>query len=192
MTPPCARRSRTRRRRHDLGRLWLERTGLPMVFAVWAAPEPSIRSCPGSRTRSSLGKGGPRGAGTARVRVLRALRLPGGLPCALLREAPLSLRPARARRALHVPGACTGRRRAGRGAGAAVRQRRERGRLTSRARSTSSSRARSIGSLPRRGSCASTVAVNPRLQGPTVLPIAATGSGTRWARNLRLRVAPRG
>src|SRR3954464_8433364 len=26
---------------HDLGRLWLERTGLPMVFAVWAAPEPS-------------------------------------------------------------------------------------------------------------------------------------------------------
>jgi chorismate dehydratase len=25
---------------HDLGRMWLERTGLPMVFAVWAAPEP--------------------------------------------------------------------------------------------------------------------------------------------------------
>src|SRR5918911_3252589 len=25
---------------HDLGRLWLERTGLPMVFAVWAGPEP--------------------------------------------------------------------------------------------------------------------------------------------------------
>jgi chorismate dehydratase len=25
---------------HDLGRLWLERTGLPMVFAVWASPEP--------------------------------------------------------------------------------------------------------------------------------------------------------
>jgi chorismate dehydratase len=24
----------------DLGRLWLERTGLPMVFAVWAASEP--------------------------------------------------------------------------------------------------------------------------------------------------------
>jgi chorismate dehydratase len=24
---------------HDLGRLWLERTGLPMVFAVWAASE---------------------------------------------------------------------------------------------------------------------------------------------------------
>src|SRR5712671_5937125 len=25
---------------HDLGRMWLQRTGLPMVFAVWAAPEP--------------------------------------------------------------------------------------------------------------------------------------------------------
>jgi chorismate dehydratase len=25
---------------HDLGRLWLERTGLPMVFAVWAARDP--------------------------------------------------------------------------------------------------------------------------------------------------------
>src|ERR671924_383630 len=25
---------------YDLGRLWLERTGLPMVFAVWAAPDP--------------------------------------------------------------------------------------------------------------------------------------------------------
>ena len=25
---------------HDLGRLWLEKTGLPMVFAVWAAREP--------------------------------------------------------------------------------------------------------------------------------------------------------
>jgi chorismate dehydratase len=27
---------------HDLGRLWLERTGLPMVFAVWACPEPVV------------------------------------------------------------------------------------------------------------------------------------------------------
>jgi chorismate dehydratase len=25
---------------HDLGRLWLERTGLPMVFAVWASSDP--------------------------------------------------------------------------------------------------------------------------------------------------------
>ncbi len=26
---------------YDLGRLWLERTGLPMVFAVWAVREPA-------------------------------------------------------------------------------------------------------------------------------------------------------
>ena len=31
---------------HDLGRLWLERTGLPMVFAVWAAPEPTQPGLP--------------------------------------------------------------------------------------------------------------------------------------------------
>src|SRR3954466_12713373 len=31
---------------HDLGRLWLERTGLPMVFAVWAAPEPTRPDLP--------------------------------------------------------------------------------------------------------------------------------------------------
>jgi chorismate dehydratase len=27
---------------YDLGRLWLERTGLPMVFAVWAAPDEGV------------------------------------------------------------------------------------------------------------------------------------------------------
>jgi len=31
---------------HDLGRLWLEKTGLPMVFAVWAAPEPVAAGLP--------------------------------------------------------------------------------------------------------------------------------------------------
>jgi chorismate dehydratase len=31
---------------HDLGRLWQERTGLPMVFAVWAAPEPAHPDLP--------------------------------------------------------------------------------------------------------------------------------------------------
>ena len=31
---------------HDLGRLWLEHTGLPMVFAVWAAPEPTHPELP--------------------------------------------------------------------------------------------------------------------------------------------------
>jgi chorismate dehydratase len=31
---------------YDLGRLWLERTGLPMVFAVWAAPDPAPAGLP--------------------------------------------------------------------------------------------------------------------------------------------------
>src|SRR5437868_10426259 len=31
---------------YDLGRLWLQRTGLPMVFAVWAAPEPTHPELP--------------------------------------------------------------------------------------------------------------------------------------------------
>ena len=31
---------------HDLGKLWLDRTGLPMVFAVWAAPEPTHPDLP--------------------------------------------------------------------------------------------------------------------------------------------------
>jgi chorismate dehydratase len=31
---------------YDLGRLWLERTGLPMVFAVWAASEPVVDGLP--------------------------------------------------------------------------------------------------------------------------------------------------
>jgi chorismate dehydratase len=31
---------------YDLGRLWLERTGLPMVFAVWAVPEPLAEGLP--------------------------------------------------------------------------------------------------------------------------------------------------
>jgi chorismate dehydratase len=31
---------------HDLGRLWQQRTGLPMVFAVWAAPEPTHPDLP--------------------------------------------------------------------------------------------------------------------------------------------------
>src|SRR5262249_61091692 len=51
----------------------------------------------------------------------RALRLSGRLPRALLREAPLSLRPARARRPLHVPRARPRRRPARDGAGAPLR-----------------------------------------------------------------------
>src|SRR5207253_160941 len=55
-------------------------------------------------------------------RVERALRLPGRLPRPLLREAPLQLRPARARGAADVPGTRARRRRAGRGAGASLRE----------------------------------------------------------------------
>ena len=40
---------------YDLGRLWLERTGLPMVFAVWACPEPA----PAGRAASSRRRSSP-------------------------------------------------------------------------------------------------------------------------------------
>ena len=98
---------------HDLGRLWLERTGLPMVFAVWAAPEPAVEGL-SDLEHALVVVGAPRAlrAREARPRGERALRLPGRLPGALLREAPLQLRPARARRLLHVPRDGAGRRRA--------------------------------------------------------------------------------
>ena len=88
----------------DLGRLWLERTGLPMVFAVWAAPEPVAEGL--VELEHSL---------VASVRLARSeperlarqgerdVRLPGRVPRALLREAPLQLRPARACRPVHLP-----------------------------------------------------------------------------------------
>ena len=75
---------------YDLGRLWLERTGLPMVFAVWAAPEPVADGL--AELEHAL---------VASVRLARAeperlaheasaaLRLSAGLPRPLLREAPL-------------------------------------------------------------------------------------------------------
>ena len=45
---------------YDLGRLWLEKTGLPMVFAVWAAPGAAARrASPTSSTRSSRRYGLP-------------------------------------------------------------------------------------------------------------------------------------
>ena len=113
---------------YDLGRLWLERTGLPMVFAVWACARAARPTgSPSSRTRSSR-----------RVRLARAeperlaheaserYGYPAGLPRPLLREAPLQLRAARARRA-------------------ATRS------SSSRATSASSTRSRSSGSSRRRG-----------------------------------------
>ena len=90
---------------YDLGRLWLERTGLPMVFAVLAAPEPVAPGHGGARGRARrLRAARARRARAARLRGERALRLPGRVPRALLREAALPLRAARARRAVHVPG----------------------------------------------------------------------------------------
>jgi len=43
----------------DLGRLWLERTGVAEVFAVWACPEPLAEGLPSSRMRSSRRCGSP-------------------------------------------------------------------------------------------------------------------------------------
>ena len=82
-------------------------------------------------SRSARARGGARrvaarrarGARAARVRVAERYGYPGRVPRALLREAPLPLRPARARGPLHVPRARARRRRARRGAGAAVRHR---------------------------------------------------------------------
>ena len=75
---------------HDLGRLWLEKTGLPMVFAVWAAPEPVVEAVlPPRACARRFGAPRPVGAREARLRGERALRLSGGIPRAVLREAPL-------------------------------------------------------------------------------------------------------
>ena len=112
---------------YDLGRLWLERTGLPMVFAVWAAPEPVARRRRRARAlarRVAFGSRAP-SRERARPRGERALRLSGRLPRALLREAPLLVRAARARRALHLPRDGARRRRARARARAALRRRGE-------------------------------------------------------------------
>ena len=120
---------------HDLGRLWLERTGLPMVFAVWACPEPVAAGL--GRARAGARRLGPdraRRARAARLRGERALRLPGRLPRPLLREAALPLRPARACRAGDVPRAGPRRRRARRGARAPLCFARRSARLASGAK----------------------------------------------------------
>ena len=65
-------------RTYDLGRLWRERTGLPMVFAVWASPSPAARA---SRPRGcarrlrSFRAGRPR---AARLRVGYRYGYPAG------------------------------------------------------------------------------------------------------------------
>ena len=84
---------------YDLGRLWQEETGLPMVYAVFACPDPAPDGVLGLEAALL----GSHEASLARPEELargreRPLRLPGRLPRALLREAPLPLRAARARR----------------------------------------------------------------------------------------------
>ena len=74
----------------------------------------------GARRVRAPGEGRARGA---RARGIGALRLPAGLPRAVLREAALSLRSPRAGRPLHVPRARPRRGRAGRGARASLRSR---------------------------------------------------------------------
>ena len=89
---------------YDLGRLWLEKTGLPMVFAVWAVPDPppeGISDLEHALVASvRLARSEPE---KLAYEASRALRLPARVPRAVLREAPLQLRPARARRLLHLP-----------------------------------------------------------------------------------------
>src|SRR4029077_7556156 len=81
-----------------------------------------------SGPRRARGRSGGVGAGcaqrsrAARLRVSRALRLPGRVPRPLLREAAVSLRAAGASGPLHVPRACARRGRVGRGARAALRR----------------------------------------------------------------------
>ena len=89
---------------HDLGRLWLERTGLPMVFAVWAAPDEPL---PGlSELEDAL---------VASVRLARAepeqlahesserYGYPAGFLARYFEKLRYQLRPARTRWAADVP-----------------------------------------------------------------------------------------
>ena len=77
---------------HDLGALWRERTGLPMVFAVWAARATASRPRPARPRAGRRRRRRPRARRRRREGRRRAVRLPGGLSGALLREAPLPFR----------------------------------------------------------------------------------------------------
>ena len=85
---------------HDLGRLWLERTGPADGVRRLGHAGPAAAGHRRARGRARrLRAARPRRARAARLRGERALRLPGRVPRALLREAALPLRAARARRA---------------------------------------------------------------------------------------------
>ena len=122
-----------------------------MVFAVWAAPEPVVDGLLDLEHALVASVRLARvGARAARLRGERALRLSGRLPRPLLREAPLQLRAARARRALHLPRDGARRRRARPRARAPLRRARrrrcDRHRRAGSARSATSSRRRSTAS----------------------------------------------
>ena len=89
---------------HDLGRLWLERTGLPMVFAVWAAPSRSRTGSPISSTRSCRRSGlrAPSRSGSP-IEASERYGYPAGFLARYFEKLRYSLRPARARGLLHVP-----------------------------------------------------------------------------------------
>ena len=65
---------------HDLGRLWLERTGLPMVFAVWAAPGADASRPAGARGRARRRRCAPRAPSPSSSRSSRrsATAIPAG------------------------------------------------------------------------------------------------------------------
>src|SRR5439155_1462835 len=87
-------------------------------------PGATARRPGGARGRAGrVGAAGALRAGAARARGERALRLSGGIPRSLLREAALPVRPARALRADVVPRAGARGRRARRRAGASHRPR---------------------------------------------------------------------
>ena len=146
---------------HDLGRLWLERTGLPMVFAVWAAPEPAA---PGLLELEDALVASVRAARAEPERLAHEARERYGYPAGFLARYFEKLRyrfgPARARRPLHVPRAGPRRRRARRGARAPLRhgaRRRSDGDRDATGRPRSSTR-RSTASgspTPRRSRCSS-------------------------------------
>ena len=103
----------------------------------WSSPcgrrrSRSPRASPSWRTHWSRRSGRARRAGAARVRGERALRLSRRLPRALLREAALLVRPARARGPADVPRARARRGRARPCPGASLRGARRSNRLTGR------------------------------------------------------------
>ena len=100
---------------YDLGRLWQERTGLPMVFAVWACRDGidrGLEELERAHLRSLRYR--PRRAGGAGSAGIGRVWLAGRIPRTILREAALPLWPPRAAGAGAVLRAGAPGRRAGR------------------------------------------------------------------------------